>query len=417
MPAPTLALRRSINLLFQQSEELSFGDALLSHRVAFAEGESVAFLLDRVEVNGDAPRCADFVLTAVAAPDGARFVVEAWILALELLVELLGAGDELLLVFEERQHGDFDRGDAWAEAENGACLGVAFFVGNLLLGVARGEDGEEDAVEADGGLDDVRDEFLLGGFVEDFLRLAGGVGVLREVVVAARSDAPELLHAEGELEHDVRGALRVERELFLEVVVFGEVGGGEADGEEPVLAPVDPVAVPLGPVVVLVDEEFHLHLLELAGAEDEVARGDLVAEGFAGLCDAEGQLHAAGVHDILEIDEHALGGLGAEVGDGRGVGHGADVRLEHHVEGAGRGEVAGVAGGGRGDQRDLLGLGLCEVAERDANNCALDSFLALHCISSGKQVSGGVFGFKSRDVANGYPMGFRYHLPMEVTLV
>jgi hypothetical protein len=30
-----------------------------------------------------------------------------------------------------------------------------------------------------------------------------------------------------------------------------------------------------------------LHLLELAGAEDEVARGDLVAEGLADLGDAE----------------------------------------------------------------------------------------------------------------------------------
>ena len=39
-------------------------------------------------------------------------------------------------------------------------------------------------------------------------------------------------------------------------------------------------------------DEALLHLLELAGAEGEVARGDLVAEGLAHLTDAEGQLAA-----------------------------------------------------------------------------------------------------------------------------
>jgi hypothetical protein len=38
------------------------------------------------------------------------------------------------------------------------------------------------------------------------------------------------------------------------------------------------------------DEELHLHLLELAGAEDEVARRDLVAERLADLPDPERDL-------------------------------------------------------------------------------------------------------------------------------
>jgi hypothetical protein len=40
------------------------------------------------------------------------------------------------------------------------------------------------------------------------------------------------------------------------------------------------------------DEELHLHLLELAGAEDEVAGRDLVAERLADLRDAERRLLA-----------------------------------------------------------------------------------------------------------------------------
>ncbi len=44
--------------------------------------------------------------------------------------------------------------------------------------------------------------------------------------------------------------------------------------------------------------------------------GDLVPEGLAHLRDAEGDLHAHGVEAVLELDEHALRGLGAQV-DGR----------------------------------------------------------------------------------------------------
>ena len=68
------------------------------------------------------------------------------------------------------------------------------------------------------------------------------------------------------------------------------------------------------PIGVFVDEILHLHLLKLAGAEDEVTRGDFVAERFTDLGDTEGQFHAAGIDDILEVDEHALGGFGAEIG-------------------------------------------------------------------------------------------------------
>src|SRR6202020_501051 len=74
---------------------------------------------------------------------------------------------------------------------------------------------------------------------------------------------------------------------------------------------VDPVLEPLL-VGARLDEELHLHLLELAGAEDEVARRDLVAERLADLADAERDLLAAGRLHVLVVDEDALGGLRAE---------------------------------------------------------------------------------------------------------
>ena len=61
-------------------------------------------------------------------------------------------------------------------------------------------------------------------------------------------------------------------------------------------------------------EELDLHLLELARAEGEVARRDLVAEALAHLGDAERHVDAAAVDDVLEVDEDALRRLGTQEG-------------------------------------------------------------------------------------------------------
>jgi hypothetical protein len=90
-------------------------------------------------------------------------------------------------------------------------------------------------------------------------------------------------------------------------------------------------------------EELDLHLLELAHPEDEVTRGDLVAKGLADLGDAEGQLPGGRVKDVLEVDEDTLRRLGPQVGVGTLVGHRPDIGLEHHVEGAGLGQVGRAA--------------------------------------------------------------------------
>ena len=87
-------------------------------------------------------------------------------------------------------------------------------------------------------------------------------------------------------------------------------------------------------------EELHLHLLELAGAEDEVAGGDLVAKRLADLGDPERRLLARELEHVLEVDEDALGRLGAQVGGRAGVLDRPDRGLEHEVELARVGEVA-----------------------------------------------------------------------------
>ena len=46
-------------------------------------------------------------------------------------------------------------------------------------------------------------------------------------------------------------------------------------------------------------EEFHLHLFELAGAENEVPRRDFVAETFTDLADAEVDFAPRGALDVV----------------------------------------------------------------------------------------------------------------------
>ncbi len=119
-------------------------------------------------------------------------------------------------------------------------------------------------------------------------------------------------------------------------------------------------------------EELQLHLLELTDAEDEVARGDLVAEGFADLADAEGQLAAGGALGVDEVGEDALGRLGTEIDGVLGVLGDSLERLEHQVELADIGEVV-LAAGGAGDVlllhkvlHLLLGEGVDGLAELKA---------------------------------------------------
>src|ERR1051326_364937 len=79
-------------------------------------------------------------------------------------------------------------------------------------------------------------------------------------------------------------------------------------------------------------EELDLHLLELARAEREVAWRDLIAKALAGLRDAERDPDAGAVQHVLEVDEDALGGFGAQKCSPFFTTESTNVRLEHQVE-------------------------------------------------------------------------------------
>ena len=120
-------------------------------------------------------------------------------------------------------------------------------------------------------------------------------------------------------------------ELLGVVLAHAEHVLRDAEVDVPAQALLTPVLEPLGALVGR-HEELHLHLLELARTEDEVAGRDLVAERLADLGDPERRLFPGELQDILEVDEDPLGRFGAQV-DGRALlGDRAHVRLEHEVE-------------------------------------------------------------------------------------
>ena len=111
--------------------------------------------------------------------------------------------------------------------------------------------------------------------------------MLGQVVVGPVRHAPQLAPAEGEEELEVRGALGVEAQLLGAVVTQPQVLLADVQVQQPLLAEGAPVLEPLQ-VGAGLAEELQLHLLELTGAEGEVARGDLVAEALAHLAMPKG---------------------------------------------------------------------------------------------------------------------------------
>ena len=155
----------------------------------------------------------------------------------------------------------------------------------------------------------------------------------REVEVAAVVHALDLLEAEraAEVELDVERGARVVRELLLRVLVEQQPLRVEAERLVPLHALLLPVLEPVH-VRARLDEELHLHLLELARAEDEVPGRDLVAERLADLRDAERHLLARRLLDVEEVHVDALRRLRAQVDDRRAVLDRPHERLEHEVE-------------------------------------------------------------------------------------
>jgi len=119
----------------------------------------------------------------------------------------------------------------------------ALLAADLVLGVRRAEHREHEPVHANRRLDHVRHVLLFAGLVKVLHRLAAREAVLREVVIAARGDALQLLRAEWELEHEVRARACVVSELVVLVFIAGDELGAQPNREEEVVRVGEPLLV------------------------------------------------------------------------------------------------------------------------------------------------------------------------------
>src|SRR5437667_2472079 len=320
------------------------GEANLRHRVAVAQRDRA--VLHGVVVDGDAEGRPDLILAAVAPTDRGGLVVVGRGVAAERIVDAPRAL-RLAVLAEEGKHRRRVGGEAGMEAEHHARLAL-----DLVLVVGVHQEGERRAVGARRRLDDVGEVALAPLLVEVGEVLAAVLAVPLQVEVGAVRDPLELGPAEGEGVLDVDARLGVVGELVAGVRAEAEAVALQAEADVPLEARVAPVVIP--PLVLAgADEELELHLLELARAEEEVARGDLVAERAPDRGDAEGELQARGLEHVAEVDEGALRGFRAQERHVRGVLERPDEGLEHEVELARLGELAAALGTARA--RDLVG--------------------------------------------------------------
>ena len=161
-----------------------------------------------------------------------------------------------------------------------------------------------------------------------------------QVEVRAVGDTFELAPAHGEQVLKIHAALGVVGQLVFLLLAHAQVVSPHTQIQVPLLALGDPHLVRrlvfAGP-----HEILDLHLFELARAESEVARRDLVAECLAHLGDAKGQLAPHGVEHVAEVDENALRSFGAQIDQSRLVScvHRPDAGAKHQVERTSLGQV------------------------------------------------------------------------------
>ena len=164
-----------------------------------------------------------------------------------------------------------------------------------------------------------------------------------QVVVSTIGDALNLLCANGGvIVHQIVSAFGVVSQFFGRHIVDTDALATNANASPPSEPRLKPALVPrlIGTGH---DEKLDFHLLKFAYTEEEIARVNLVAKRLTNLRDAEGQLAAGRRQHIVEISENALGRFGAQIGERTTIAHRPDLGFEHHVKGAGLGQISRTA--------------------------------------------------------------------------
>src|SRR5437762_12438665 len=134
---------------------------------------------------------------------------------------------------------------------------------------------------------------------------------------------------------NIAGTLGIVRQLFWRLFVQPQVFFRDANVLKPLMTGIDPFLMSRF-VFARSHEIFHLHLLKLARAENEITGRNFVAKRFADLRDAKRQLASTGVQDVEKIYEDALRGFRTKIDECFGIVLCScpDVRANHKIESA-----------------------------------------------------------------------------------
>ena len=323
------------DLLFNHGTEVFDLHALLRHVVAVAYGD--AAVVQRIVVHGYAERRSNGVLAAIALSNRVFLVVLVGEVVLELVYDLLGQFRQAVLL-HQRHYGHLDGSQRGGNLHYNALLAIF----QLLYRIGVGQHGQAHTVYTDGRLDNIGS---IGGIllrIKVFDLFAGELLMVAQVEVGTAVNAFQFLEAEGEVELDIRGGVGVMGQLLVvvETVIIGPHSQVYVPFHAGFLPLFEPVQLGAG-----LDEELHLHLLELAHAEDKLAGHNLVAEGLSDLGDTERNLHPAGLLDVQIVHKNALGGLRTQINEVGAVGRGAHGGGEHQVKLTHLGPVASTGNG------------------------------------------------------------------------
>ena len=224
---------------------------------------------------------------------------------------------------------------------------IAALKGFLIVSVA--QESEHHPAYAEGRLDHIRNIPGVILLIKIGLILAGGGLVRRQVKVCAGGNAPKLAPlGKGEGVFKIGRGIGIVAQFFLLMIPEPQVFLMNAQVEQPLMAEVLPIREPFK-LGTRFAEEFQLHLLKFARAENEVARCNFIAERFADLRNAERQLLARAALNVLEVYKDALRGFGTEINGVFCVFRHALEGLEHQVKLANVGKVV-LAAGRAGDR-------------------------------------------------------------------
>ena len=188
----------------------------------------------------------------------------------------------------------------------------SFFSAQFIFAIRAHEDRKNRTVDAERGLDNVRDEFLFCFFILICKLDTRRFSVSRKIEIDAICETPQFFAAERILKFKINRALAVVRTLIVRHLELAEHTFRYANCFGKKMHYLAPLFERLPPFIRL-HEIFHFHLCQFAQAEDEVARRDLVSKRLPDLRDAERKFWMHRIHYIFEIRENASGSFRPQV--------------------------------------------------------------------------------------------------------